>query len=318
MYKKYLLVFTCVYPILHLIACVAVFGICSSTVPIHGGRIPDMRLLPHQVQQAAIRSFLLRVKEQSGRATFVMVSGDSQIYGHNLPSNETVAAALGDALTGASVINVAKLGATYSWVRHNLEAALAEGITPDILVFNANPSINEVPQDQPQTTPGSFFLALVLTRETTAAFFTILVEDFSFTKARQIAQGVFQVVNLPRSFFPGSLSPKVEAEFRSVLELSTLNVAQTVVILGPHYYEPYNRAPYYYAWDTGAVVKRYRQICESYGHTICLDVATTFGRGYFVDPVHLNRDGHRALGAAVANALRSAGGPNSPPKARTH
>jgi len=307
-HARYLLVFAGVYPVLRLLACAAVFWICGQVEQGPGRRVPDLRVLPSQAQHAALRFYLRQANEQGDGKGLIVVSGDSQVYGHSVAAAETFAAVVGKERPESTVINVAKLGASYAWVRQAVEAAREEGIALDTLIFNANPLNHSVAPHTTQHVPENFFASLLLSQATMAAFFTIFGSDFFFRRPAGPAAGTFQLVNLPDRYFAARLSPETEAEFRSVLDLSAHSVRRVVVVLSPHFYEPYNREPYAYGWDTTAVVRRYREICESYRHALCLDVSTEFAQGYFVDAVHLNREGHRVLGRRIACAMVNADG----------
>lgn len=311
-HAQYLLVFACVYPALRLLACTAVFLICGQIEQGPGRRVPDLRALPSETQHAALRFYLRQASDQAGGKGLIVVSGDSQVYGHSVAAVETFAAVVGKERPESTVINVAKLGASYAWVRQAIEAAREEGIVLDTLIFNAAPLNDVVAPEVPQYAPESLFTSLLLSHRTTAAFFTIIGSDFFFRHPAGPAAGAFQLVNLPGGYFAARLRPETEAEFRSVLDTSARSVRRVVVILSPHFYEPYNRAPYAYGWDTTPVVRRYREICESYRHALCLDVSTEFGQGYFVDALHLNREGHRVLGGRIAAAMANDGGPSGP------
>lgn len=302
---RYLLVLFGVYPVMRLAGALLVAALCLRADLPSGGRIPDLRLLPEATQEAALRSLFASAARTRGESPWVLVTGDSQVLGHTLEAAETFSGELARRLPEFAVLNAAKMGTDFRWVRAVLEAALADGRAPRALVFNANPQKKTPRAPEPQLAPGSLVLSLVASNETLAAVPALLRGDFYFRHPVRQAPGQFHRVALPADFFPARLPAQDESELRAILARTAGTVPRVVVILAPHETAPYAGPPYAYAWNTEPVVARLREICQSFAHATCLDAARSFDRRYFHDVVHLEAAAHRILGREVARVLRA-------------
>lgn len=301
---RYLLVLVGVYPVMRLAGALLVAALCLQADLRSGNRIPDLRLLPEAAQEAALRSLFSAAAGARGSSPWVLVTGDSQVLGHTLEAAETFSGELSRRLPEFAVLNAAKMGTDFRWVRTVLEAALAEGRPPRALVFNANPQKKTPRAPEPQLAPRSLVLSLAASNETLAALPALLRADFYFRHPVRQAPGKFHRVPLPADFFPARLPAQDESELRALLSRTAGTVPRVVVILAPHETAPYAEPPFSYAWDTAPVVARLREICQSFAHATCLDAARSFDRRHFHDVVHLEAEAHRTLGREVARVLR--------------
>lgn len=282
-------------------------------------RIANVWAMPRGAHEAALRSFLARASQhhaRSGRKEVVLVAGDSQLYGYFLPAPGTVAAFLAGELPRASVYNASKLSGTYGWARRALQEAIDGGLSPRVLVVDANPATQEGSGQEPGRwlRPQGLLASLLATDETLAIAADALRSRMrggpprlDLYDARQVppGDGSYVVMGLRQDYYPRQWPPEVADSLRALLEDSRGKVDLLVVVASPHHYAPYNEAPYRYGWDTAPIVRESMALCAQYAHAACLDLSTAFGREYFHDVVHLNEAGHRRLAAEIAAAIRS-------------
>jgi len=282
-------------------------------------RIANVWSLPRTAHESSLRTFAARAAEdhrRSRREGAILVAGDSQLYGYFLPAQKTAASFLRDELPGMSVYNASKLNGTYSWTRLAMANVLDEGLAPRALVLNVNPAIQGgAPEGRGLPLVSRHLLAALLeTRETlgmvhdtfqSAVRSEVLPFDPYDLRAVPPGDGTYQLIALKKDYYPSKLPAQVAQSLRALLEFSRGTVELVVVLASPHYYAPYNEAPYRYGWDTGPVVREAMAICSEYAHAACLDLSTAFGRELFHDVVHLNEAGHRRLAAEVAAVIRS-------------
>lgn len=325
----YLLLMAAVYGAARVGAALFFFFAIEPGPALEGwNRMANAWTVPAESQAALLRSFLARAKEdhdRSGRRDAVLVAGDSQFYGYYLPAPRTMAARLAEELPGTSVYNASRLSGSYAWSQAALESAIAEGLTPRVLVVNANPATlgDTGPAGGSVAFPRSLLASLLFADETWARAVEVFrarlraaAPPFDPYDRRPVApgDGTYQLTALARDYYPPAMPRFASQSLRALLDASRGKVELIVVVASPHHYAPYNEAPFRYGWDTAPSVREAMAICAEYAHAACLDLSTAFGRESFHDVVHLNEAGHRRLAAEIAAAIRSrlgAGGPVS-------
>ena len=279
-------------------------------------RMPNVRALPPEIRQAAVRSFLSEVADAApDDRPWILVAGDSQLYGYFLPSTDTMPRFLQEELPGSRVVNASRISGGFSHARFVLHAAADLGKRPRALVVGANPAIAAQRDQEPRSLGGPLPLALFLTTEISERFvdlawqklhqgrWTLDLHDQVFSAP---GDGTYQLAALEPHYYPKSTRPDVERQLRELLADAREGADHVVMIVHPHYYRPYLSAPYWYDWDTSQIAARYMAICSEFANAICLDLSRRFGTDRFHDVVHLNRQGHRELARIVADALRAA------------
>lgn len=287
-----------------------------------GVRMAQVRLLPTDMRSAVARDYIRRMPD----TVELLVMGDSQSYGVDLPPQESLGAALRRHF-GPNVFNVSIVDGRFSDQRKLVQILKSERKRARYLVFNINPShFKRGLKDEhhlPDAGGRSLFLALAGTadpaiyvpfpnvrqirnRTRGARFESVYTLDLYDQHARR--SPTFDANRAPSGYYDDLDATRAD-DLRAFLS-EARKIADTVVAFAsPTYYEIYNRPPYDRNWDVRPVVQESLAHCRSLEGLQCLDLSSAIPPGRFLDVVHLDGDGHRLLATELSRRIRASRSP---------
>ena len=276
--------------------------------PYDAVRMAQVLAVPSDVRSAIVRDYAKRLPSVSD----VLIIGDSQLYGNDLPPQYS----LGAYLRGQShplVYNMSIKDGRFSDLTRIVTILRQEGKHFRHLVTSLNPTHFKRGVKNHNHLPDAdgFWLPTALITTSTPSVYVPAPRNPFFLKQSVYVLDLYDREMRPRAGFDelvvgrdyySDLVPTTE-EMMEFLRYALTISDHLVVFSAPASYAIYNQPRYDYGWNTGPLLGELLQSCRTLKKATCLELSGAIAYEYFMDVVHLAPAGQERLAALLSGAM---------------
>lgn len=287
------------------------------TPPNERVRMAHVRLLPKDIRSAVVRDYARRMPDHSD----VVILGDSQTYGIDLPPSTSLGAYLRNAWR-PHVYNMSIIDGRFSDQLNVIRILKEEGKRFKFLVINIDPAHFKKDLEDPHYLADANGYSLMFSLATTSApgiyapFLKIPKVDLPVVRNENTSVYTLDLYSQehkppvefsegrqPKDYYVG-LDANKSKDLIKVLEAAASISDKVVAFAAPTSYDIYNEEKYKWNWDTRPVIHSALAHCRSIERTICVDLSSAIPHEHFIDVIHLRSDGQKMLADLLSNIMR--------------